>query len=94
MNEKAQNEYLINLLKVLFQELGVYLAFADTLRLMVGEQEIDKILSDCRSDPIALKTQVESYVQEMLETLPDTGDTTQDWIQLFLRQWKPTGDPN
>ncbi len=94
MNEAEQNAYLLNLVKALSQELGVYLTFAEVVKMIVGEGEVDDMLAKVRRDP-DLGTHVETYFQLLSASLSGKGAMDPEIaLQAFLAQWNTRGKPN
>ncbi len=94
MNEAERNSYLLHLVKTLAQELGVYLTFAEVVKMIVGEGEVDEMLAKVRRDP-DLGGHVETYFQLLSAALSGTGKLDPDMaLQAFLSQWNARGRPN
>jgi hypothetical protein len=94
MNQAEQNAYLLNLVKTLSQELGVYLTFAEVVRMIVGEGEVNEMLAKVRRDP-DLGNHVETYFQFLSATLSASGAMDPDVaLQALLAQWNTRGRPN
>jgi hypothetical protein len=94
MNEAEQNAYLLNLVKALSQELGVYLTFAEVVKMIVGEGDVNEMLAKVRRDP-DLVSHVETYFQFLSATLSASGAMDPEIaLQAFLSQWNTRGRPN
>jgi hypothetical protein len=94
MIEAEQNAYLLSLVKALSQELGVYLTFAEVVKMIVGEAEVDDMLAKVRRDP-DLGNHVETYFQFLSATLSASGAMDpQIALQALLSQWNTRGKPN
>ncbi|MGA7340013.1 MAG: hypothetical protein WBE72_14285 [Terracidiphilus sp.] len=94
MNEAEQNAYLLGLLKNLYLELGIYLTFAELVKQIVGQNEVDDILAKVRRDP-DLAESVASYLQVFSLTLSHSAEVDPDLaLQAFLSQWRAQGKPN
>ena len=94
MNVEQQNAFLLNLLNRLYMELGVYLSFAEFVKLMVGSKDVEEILAKCRRDP-NLQLQVESYVQALSAALPLGEEVDPDSaVRAFLLQWNGQQKPD
>lgn len=94
MDEAGQNSYLLNLVKALSVELGVHLTFAEVVKSIVGDGEVEEMLAKVRRDP-DLASHVESYFQFLSATLAEPGSIDPEMaFQAFLQQWSARGRPN
>jgi hypothetical protein len=64
MKTEEQVAALFTLVSRIYLELGVYLSFAEYIRLIVGDQDVEDTLAKCRLDP-ALQTHVNSYLRAL-----------------------------
>jgi hypothetical protein len=93
MKTEEQVAALFTLVSRLYLELGVYLSFAEYIRLIVGGQDVEDTLAKCRLDP-ALQTHVSSYLRALAVKISQGEELNLDSALEFLKQWTPKGKPN
>lgn len=94
METEKQVAALFALVSRLYTELGVYLSFAEYIKLIVGGQDVEDTLKKCRLDP-ALQSHVNLCLRVLAVKLAQGEDVNADQAYLeFLRQWTPKGKPN
>lgn len=94
MDEIEQRSYFLNSLRGLYRELGVYLMFAEVVKLIVGENEVDDMLAKVRQDP-DLQNHVDSYFQVLSASLLQSSEIDPEMaLQAFISQWNARSKPN
>jgi hypothetical protein len=101
MNDEEQKQlirHLLNMLKTIYREQIVYVAFFEYMKTKVGSRNADEVLNECRLDPAA-QTQTDAYFRdyEELIRLSDAQSAAalrQALFQALLDRWKPDGTIN